>query len=238
VKLIVDHYNKKDYEEKLIVEDMILKIAGGEEIPDDAHMRQYMGRADTFYLLPRDPSKRRKIIETEGSPPVVTATPKPTEKSAARKDGKLRCKRFGCNTYFSEDDNNETCYHHTMAPVFHDTAKYWLCCPNKKTYDWDNFQRIPPCSTSQGHSAETEKGPAVMGGSELRNANRPQQLEGPTDPKKHIDNLRKTLTDMGGSEDIFDKAWGKLAVKTGGNSGKIVEELVEIIQDALQQATN
>jgi hypothetical protein len=34
---------------------------------------------------------------------------------------------------------------HKSPPVFHETAKWWSCCPQKKAYDWETFQDIPGC---------------------------------------------------------------------------------------------
>ena len=38
------------------------------------------------------------------------------------------------------------CRHHTKPPVFHETAKYWSCCPHKKAYDWESFMEIKGCA--------------------------------------------------------------------------------------------
>lgn len=64
---------------------------------------------------------------------------------------KLKCKNYGCNKYFTEEENDDSaCQHHSGPPVFHDTAKYWSCCGDrKKAYDFETFQQIPYCSTGR-----------------------------------------------------------------------------------------
>ena len=32
--------------------------------------------------------------------------------------------------------------YHKLPPVFHETAKFWACCPDKKCYDWDSFMGV------------------------------------------------------------------------------------------------
>jgi hypothetical protein len=61
--------------------------------------------------------------------------------------GKLRCKNYGCNKYFSEHENTEDCcVHHTGPPIFHDTMKCWSCCKDRKAYDFEAFQQISGCA--------------------------------------------------------------------------------------------
>jgi hypothetical protein len=59
----------------------------------------------------------------------------------------LRCKNYGCAKKYTEEENNaEACRHHLKPPVFHDTKKGWQCCSSKMVYDWDEFEKIPPCA--------------------------------------------------------------------------------------------
>ena len=69
------------------------------------------------------------------------------KKEETIKQGNLRCKNFGCQQFYNEEDNSDTsCSHHVLPPLFHDTRKGWTCCKDKMVYDWDEFQQIPPCS--------------------------------------------------------------------------------------------
>ena len=46
----------------------------------------------------------------------------------------VACTRFGCQKRFKKGGPYPKCTHHELPPVFHETAKYWACCPNKKAY--------------------------------------------------------------------------------------------------------
>jgi hypothetical protein len=50
----------------------------------------------------------------------------------------LRCTNFGCKVQFPKGCAHppSPCVHHAGPPVFHETAKFWSCCPNKRAYDW------------------------------------------------------------------------------------------------------
>lgn len=75
---------------------------------------------------------------------------KPAAVVQSNNDGKVRCKNYGCNQMFFEDANTDdhACSHHKGPPIFHDAAKYWSCCPDRKVYDWEDFQKLPGCATS------------------------------------------------------------------------------------------
>lgn len=69
----------------------------------------------------------------------------------------LRCKNYGCNQYYKEDENNEdSCKHHIAPPIFHDTMKCWSCCRDKKAYDFESFQLITGCTIGK-HSQIAQK---------------------------------------------------------------------------------
>jgi len=61
-----------------------------------------------------------------------------------------RCKNYGCQQMYDEEDNEEgSCRHHTGPPIFHDTMKCWSCCRDRKAYDFENFQLITGCSAGK-----------------------------------------------------------------------------------------
>ena len=86
-------------------------------------------------------------------------------------DPLLRCRRFGYQKKYRESENHDTfCRYHVKPPVFHETAKYWSCCSDKKAYDWETFMAIPGCSV--GRCSTEDPGKNVLGGSDVRAAAR------------------------------------------------------------------
>jgi len=72
--------------------------------------------------------------------------PKPKPKEVLP-DGCARCVHQSCKKLYEIAKNHEkACKYHSGHAVFHDGAKYWSCCTeNRKTYDWDAFEKIPKC---------------------------------------------------------------------------------------------
>jgi hypothetical protein len=59
------------------------------------------------------------------------------------------CGNFGCNqAYDSVSNPSDGCSHHTGPPMFHDLKKFWTCC-KAEAWDWDDFMKLPKCSTGQ-----------------------------------------------------------------------------------------
>ena len=60
-----------------------------------------------------------------------------------------KCTHLGCGKLYYEKDNIEgACHYHDGKPMFHDTKKGWTCC-NQVAYDWDEFQKLPPCKVGK-----------------------------------------------------------------------------------------
>jgi hypothetical protein len=145
--------------------------------------------------------------------------------------GTVRCKRFGCGIYFNPADREVPCSYHTKAPVFHETAKFWSCCQNRKAYDWDEFMSIPGCASGFCHEdpPEMREQKKFLGGCDMRNEHAPIRLDGPEevlDARKKLDRLKAGLVACGVDEALFEKAWGRAAAKYGGLDG-----VVEAIRD-------
>ena len=65
------------------------------------------------------------------------------------RDGKRYvCANKGCTAknFIEEENGPEACKYHVGEPVFHDLKKYWSCCPNKVSWDWDDFMLLPTCA--------------------------------------------------------------------------------------------
>jgi hypothetical protein len=122
----------------------------------------------------------------------------------------VTCTHFGCQQRFPKGGPYPDCCFHKMPPVFHKTVKYWACCPSKKAYDWEDFQKIPGCETGVCTEIK-EEGKLFFGGSDLR-----EQVAEPT-PLKSIDDFNKTQS-AGGAEaapvlERLDKVMQELGVE-------------------------
>jgi disease resistance protein len=70
--------------------------------------------------------------------------PDAPKKLVIRADGKKQCVHFGCQQFFSDEENTgEACRHHRLPPVFHEGMKYWGCCSGTKHIDFDDFLAHP-----------------------------------------------------------------------------------------------
>lgn len=82
-------------------------------------------------------------------------------------DGTYKCHNKSCGMKFNPDDNHATaCMFHTGAPVFHETYKWWGCCPKQKKFEFDEFMNVPGCRMGPHWNGEGEgpEGEAVGGG--------------------------------------------------------------------------
>ena len=77
--------------------------------------------------------------------------------AAARAEGKERCRNYGCNQWFKEDENTDAaCRHHCKPPIFHETKKGWSCCSERCVWDWEDFIKIEGCTVGR-HSTVDPK---------------------------------------------------------------------------------
>jgi len=133
IELFIDAYNKVNPDHALVKEDVHLQTKEGMKIHSDAKIEGNL--EDLFdYFVKRGVHVQKKAVTTG-----------PDENA-----GKVRCKNYGCNKYYNEElEGSEAtaCKHHTGPPIFHDTIKYWSCCPERKAYDWDDFQKLEGCAT-------------------------------------------------------------------------------------------
>ena len=79
----------------------------------------------------------------------------------------VACTHFGCKNRFPPGGPRPSCTYHKMPPVFHETVKFWSCCPTKKAYDWNDFEAIPGCCEGTCTDVK-EEGKQFLGGTDLR----------------------------------------------------------------------
>ena len=96
--------------------------------------------------------------EEETKAAAATAAKPMSAAQKAKAEGKVRCRAYGCNEWFKEDENHDgACTHHVAPPLFHEGRKAWSCCPDNKAYDWDGFMAIRGCATSKHTTVAPEQ---------------------------------------------------------------------------------
>ncbi|KAL3902940.1 MAG: hypothetical protein SGARI_005604, partial [Bacillariaceae sp.] len=139
-----------------------------------------------------------------------------------------------------------SCTYHKLPPVFHETAKYWACCPNKKAYDWDDFQRIPGCMTGTctDQKDTTAAGSKLfLGGTDVREQaaeeaglksiddfNRVQSAGG-ADAAPVLDRLRKVMAELGVEQELYDQVVDGMKKEYDSSSGSEAELLAAVSED-------
>jgi len=233
VRLFVEHYNKKhkEAEHQLDATALHLKLVGGNHLEREALMEDFVASGDECYLLGGEvlvgvPPPAKRPASTTATPQPAAPAPATSKPAGGEKEkGKARCKRFGCNKYYDPEGPPQECVHHKAPPIFHETAKWWSCCPDRKAYDWDEFMRIPGCQTSTcSANPEGQEGKRFLGGSDLRGDCAPQRLDAdaPKDPRHKLDDLRRGLVAIGVDSELFEKVWGKVAAQAGNDMDKVV----------------
>lgn len=242
VQLFVDHYNKKRETGHLDAEGLHIKIVGGNHLDKESRVRDTMNSGDECFLLPDGVAERtRAAPEAEvaaaapavGAPAANTAStasaasgsragaveaPSAARKSAVATDerGRVRCKNFGCQNSFDPNDP-PPCVHHKAPPIFHEVAKWWSCCPDRKAYDFDDFMKIPGCVTGVCSSESQQGQKRFLGGTDIRGQNAPVRLDenAPEDPRRKLNDLRKGLVAIGVDGALFDKVWASVQAEDG-----------------------
>jgi len=156
-----------------------------EDVPSDGIIIETIADRDDVFVC-HGPSRTKDEINAERKAKLDQ------EKEAQKNLSK--CVHFGCNQRFPKGGPYPECKYHTGPPVFHETAKFWSCCPNKKAYDWDGFQTLPSCQhgTCTDVKGEENDQKQFLGGCDLR-----EEMSGPK--LKSIDDFNASVA-AGGSE--------------------------------------
>jgi hypothetical protein len=169
-----------------------------------------------------------------------------------------KCVHFGCNQRFSKDDPyRPPCKFHTGPPVFHETVKFWSCCPNKKAYDWDGFQCLPYCQ--EGTCTDIQDDDNIgqkqfLGGCDIREKlNNGPKLRSIDDFNASaaaggsvgapiLDRLRDVLCEMGIENELYDQVLDGIKKdvvekkKLDVDDGRVLDESVMILGSKMKNA--
>lgn len=129
IGLFVTAYNKKSVDRQIDLDEVhFANSEGGKLYSNDIVGSVLEDRAD--YYIKFGKHERPAVVKPDES--------------------LLRCKNYGCNQYYKEEENNDgVCRHHVAPPIFHDTMKCWSCCKDRKAYDFETFQLIQGCSVGR-----------------------------------------------------------------------------------------
>lgn len=166
-------------------------------------------------------SDREDIYVQHGPAPTLREEREKKEAETARilkeRENTVQCALFGCDKRFPKGGPYPDCQYHTSPPVFHETAKFWSCCPTKKAYDWDVFQKIPGCQfgkCSETPLDDTQK--QFLGGTDLREAaagpklksiddfNRAQEAGG-AEAAPVLERLQRVLEEVGVEKELYEQ---------------------------------
>ena len=156
-----------------------------------------------------------------------------------------KCVHFGCNQRFPKGGPYPDCKYHSGPPVFHETAKFWSCCPNKKAYDWEEFQRLPACQTGTCTDVKDEESSQkqFLGGCDLR-----EQLSGPklksiddfnasiaaggSEGAPVLERLRSVLEELGVENELFDQVLEGVKKEERSKIGSLPEDDAKVVDEA------
>lgn len=254
---IVDQFNSKNPDTPINGNDFHLELKDGTVLcSDDIVQKKIPDRATVNLVTGPSPT----IAEAEVEKKRVAAANKPVEDP---NDPLVTCRNLGCQKKYRESENHDSfCCYHKSAPIFHETAKYWSCCPGKKAYDWETFMAIPGCATGRCTTQGGVK--SALGGSDVRakaqesNEYTPKRLdetgeEAPNPsapvalskgrimtPLDKLSALRKTLIGIGVDGHQFDSARDTIKAKHEAEWGsevwkKVSEDMAVAFTTVLEQ---
>jgi hypothetical protein len=214
----------KETSEETVLVDLPSNAITIEVIPD---------RSDLFVM--HGPSQTLEDIALEAQ--------QETERIKALQESTVACLHFGCKNRFPKEGPYPDCVHHVAPPVFHETAKFWSCCPTKKAYDWDDFQNIPGCQTGTCTNVKDEDKydeKQFLGGSDMREAaGRATKLKSIDDFNKSeaaggseaapvLDRLRLVMKELGVENELFDQVLNGIQQQKGLSDTDSPEALEEV----------
>jgi CHORD len=205
---------------------------------DQLHLCLRSEKTKQLEILPSD-AIVMNVIPDRADVYICHGGPSPTlaDMAAAEREKKLQkqaelqstvpCVHLGCHNRFPPNGPFPPCRFHKSPPVFHETAKFWSCCPHKKAYDWDTFQEIPGCQTGfctaqkddNDDNGKKSQQPTFLGGMDLREQAagaaavklksiddfNKAQAAGGADAAPVLERLQKVLLELGVEAELYQQ---------------------------------
>ena len=218
------------------------------ELPSDGIVLETISDREDVYIC-HGPSRTSKEIKDERQAEIDQ------EKEALKHLSS--CVHLGCNKRFPKGGPYPDCKYHSRPPVFHETAKFWSCCPDKKAYDWDQFQSLPTCQSGKCTDVkDTEESDQklFLGGCDIREkiggATKLKSIDdfnasaaaGGSEGAPVLDRLRSVLNELGVENELFDQVLGgieKEVIRKNGSGAEdvqVIDEAVKILGGKLKSA--
>lgn len=154
---------------------------------------------------------------------------KEAERRKAELANTVACVHFGCKNRFPKGGPYPECCYHAAPPVFHETAKFWSCCPQKKAYDWEDFQSIKGCQSGICTDKKDTSAKQFLGGCDLREAmGEKQKLKSIDDfnavqasgsnAAPILERLRNVFAELGIENELFDQVVNGIKKNLGGDT--------------------
>lgn len=225
-------------------------------------LRESDGEKSALISLPSDAVVIEKIPDRgdvyimHGAAKSVADIQKEEDEAKAAKESEMKntvsCTHFGCQKRFPRGGPYPECHYHKAPPVFHETAKFWSCCPHKKAYDWESFQEIPGCETGICSEVKDDNQKLFLGGTDLREQAgetvklksiddfNKAQAAGGADAAPVLERLQMVLGELGVEKELFNQVIDGIrkeaADEVGGNEALLLEEVKNQLGGKLKQA--
>jgi hypothetical protein len=139
IQLFLKPFNEKNLEHQISIDEIHLQTEDGNKIFSNDIVSIVLEDSFDYYI--------RKGYYIRKTTPLFSDENK----------SMLKCKNYGCNKLYKEEENTDaSCVYHSAPPIFHDTMKCWSCCRERKAYDFETFQLIEGCSIGK-HSDIVKK---------------------------------------------------------------------------------
>jgi len=151
--------------------------------------------------------------------------------------------------------------YHSGPPVFHETVKFWSCCPGRKAYDWEGFQSLPACQSGTCTDVRDDASAGqkqFLGGCDMRErmttGPRLRSIDdfnasaaaGGSEGAPVLERLRGALCELGVDGELYDQvldgikgdvvAGGDFDPSAGRSDGMVVDAAAKVLGGKLKNA--